>query len=306
MFSSDRNSRKVNLTAENIEAYNDLVNTTKAGLEDRLQTIDEKLELILGHSVEESGSDVSELRLIKEERSSTEKCLQICAQLSDHISQIQLAAKSSDGSSDTADSETSPEKITHEGLQECKNSLARTALKLEGYEKDLFNRLMDKSKTAITSEDERADLARVREEWEATRQGMDICSKALDQLKDSVSVIDNYATGDAVQFMVSTKEKTIHGTNRGLGWRTRQVGGHLSDDTLRHIVQMLGGVNIPSSAHEASSSRNSDQTVPGEDTRGKPDSRFKDQYGKGFKLNSGSSLQTPETQDQAGADQNKT
>lgn len=43
-----------------------------------------KLDLILAQSVVESESDASELRLIKEERSSTEKCLQICAQLSDH------------------------------------------------------------------------------------------------------------------------------------------------------------------------------------------------------------------------------
>lgn len=43
-----------------------------------------KLDLRLAQSVVESESDASELRLIKEERSSTEKCLQICAQLSDH------------------------------------------------------------------------------------------------------------------------------------------------------------------------------------------------------------------------------
>ena len=284
MFYLNRNSRKTTLTAESIEAYNELVNTARASLEDRIESIDEKLELILGQSVVASEPDASELRMIKEERSSTEKCLQICAQLSDHISQIQLAAKNNGSSHEPVGSETLPQKITNDGLQECKESLARTALKLEGYEKELFNRLMDKSKTAVTSEEERADLARLRDEWEATRQGMEICSKANDHLKDSVSTIDNYATGDAVQFMVSTKDKTIHGTNRGLGWRTRQVGGHLSDDTLQQIVRMLGGVNIPNLAHEGQSSEGSEQTVLGEDSSGKPESRFKAHYGSGFKL----------------------
>jgi hypothetical protein len=53
---------------------------------------------------------------------------------------------------------------------------------------------------------------------------MDICSRADNQLKGKHY---NYATGDALQFMVSTNGKTIHGKNRGLGWRTRQVGGYI-------------------------------------------------------------------------------
>jgi hypothetical protein len=48
-------------------------------------------------------------------------------------------------------------------------------------------------------------------------------------LKENTSIIDNYAMGDGVQFMVSSDVNIIHGTNRGLGWRTRQIGGHLSD-----------------------------------------------------------------------------
>lgn len=47
--------------------------------------MDEKLELILGHNVTESESDGSEVRVIQEERLSTVKCLQIRAQLSEHI-----------------------------------------------------------------------------------------------------------------------------------------------------------------------------------------------------------------------------
>jgi hypothetical protein len=290
LFASNRYSRNTSVTAESIKAYNDLLNTARAGLEDRLETIDEKLELILGQGVAGSESDAPEVGLIKEERLSTEKCLQICSQLSDHISRIQLAAQSVVSSDESVDSDTSPEKITNEGLQECKRNLAQTALKLEGYERLLFERLMEKSKTAIVSEDERADLARLRDEWEATRQSMNICSTAHDHLKESASTIDNYATGDAIQFMVSTNQKTIHGTNRGLGWRTKQVGGHLSDESLQQIVKIFGGTNIASSAHDVLSSRNSDQAVPGAKVGEEPASRFKDQYGRGFNLTSRSTL----------------
>jgi hypothetical protein len=64
---------------------------------------------------------------------------------------------------------------------------------------------------------------------------MEIYSSASLHLKENVSTIDNYGTGDAVQFMVSTDGRTIHGRNRGLGWRTRQLGGHVIDASLQKI-----------------------------------------------------------------------
>ena len=280
-----RASRKSSATAESLEVYNNLLNTAKADLEDRLESIDGKLQLIIGENVTESELDGSEARLMKEERLSTVKCLQICAQLSDHISQIQLSASRSSSRSEKTDLDTSSERITNEGLQECKKSLARTALKLEGHEKQLFNRLMDRSKAAI-SEEERADFGRLQDELAATRQGIDICSQAHDHLKDNVSTIDNYATGDAVQFMVSTKEKTIHGKNRGLGWRTRQVGGHISDESLQQISRSLASITTLSSEPRGSSPPDDTPFAPNVDVGpGKePDSKFKEQYGKGFKL----------------------
>jgi hypothetical protein len=62
--------------------------------------------------VTQSGSDVTELRLIKEERRSTQKCLQICAQLSNHIDQIQLTSKPSGSSPGSIDPNALPERLT--------------------------------------------------------------------------------------------------------------------------------------------------------------------------------------------------
>ena len=53
----------------------------------------------------------------------------------------------------------------------------------------------------------------------------------------NISVIENYATGDAVQIMVSNNGKTIRGQNRGMCWRTRQVGGYLSDATIVRLLE---------------------------------------------------------------------
>jgi hypothetical protein len=81
--------------------------------------------------VGESDSDASELRLIKEERLSTEKCLQICANLSDRINQLQLTSKRSGSSPEPIDPDALSERVTNEGLQECKDSPILTTAKLE-------------------------------------------------------------------------------------------------------------------------------------------------------------------------------
>lgn len=186
----NRTSRKSSAAVESLEVYNNLLNTAKADLEDRLKRIDDKLQHIIGENVTESGLDGSEVRLMREEWLSTVKCLQFCAQLSDYISQIQLSANRS-SRNEQKESDTSSESITNAGLQKCTDSLARTALRLEGREKQLFGRLMDRSKTANMSEEERAYIARLRDELAATRQGMDICSRAHDHWKYSVSTIEN-------------------------------------------------------------------------------------------------------------------
>ncbi|KAI7423217.1 hypothetical protein KC336_g7944 [Hortaea werneckii] len=277
--------RKSSATAEGLERHGDLTNTTKADLEDRLESMDSKLELMLEGKATASEADAQEVKLIQEERLSTEKCLQICAQLSKHIAQIQLTSMHRSSGESLSSASRPSEQITSEGLEGCKNSLSRTAEKLKSYESELFTRSMDKSAAVVASDNDRADLTRLRNEWEATRQSMEICAQAYEHIRNNVSTIYNYATGDAVQFMVSTSEKTIHGHNRRLGWRTRQVGGHIDKDVLRDITRSLTSITMPVVKDEGSLSNE----IPlARDKRegSELDATFVKQYGKGCKLKS--------------------
>ena len=66
---------------------------------------------------------------------------------------------------------------------------------------------------------------------------------------DNISTIKNYAEGDAMQFMISTSKKRICGKNISIRSRTRQVGGHLSDELLCRVIQTLkSNMSIPQSA----------------------------------------------------------
>jgi hypothetical protein len=229
----------------------------------------------------DSSSDSSELNLMKEERLSTEKCLQICASLSDHIDQLQLNTKGDSKASGSLVSDDSPESITNGGLQECKESLVATSAKLEGHMRNLMDRMIKKSQSSMTSSDDLVDLSRLRDEWETTRQCIDICSKADTQLK--VTTVDNYATGDSVQFMVSSNGQVFHGKNRGLGWRNRQVGGHLSDESIQQLSRDMTNVNFRGTANkEMLSDDNSTPTVGRENKT----TEYSERYGRGFMLTS--------------------
>lgn len=232
----------------------------------------------------QSGPDAAELQSMRDERLSTEKCLQICAQLSDHIDQIQLISDRGDASHGSDGLNTSPENVTNEGLQECKNSLALTARKLEKHMQDVMNRLLSQSKTTVSSEKDEQDLARLQDEWNTARQCLDICSRADNHLKENVSVIENYGTGDALQFMVSTNGKILHGKNRALGWRTRQVGGYVSNASIQQLSRDIAAINMshlrggepPSTDHSTVDQR--------DEVEGEMTAEFKQRYGQGFKL----------------------
>ena len=262
--------------------YKTLIQTATDDLEAHLESIDEKLESLFTRTVTDSDSDATELRLIKEERLSTQKCLQICSQLTDHINQIQLS-----------DSESLPERVTKEGLQECQDNLRITAAKLEKYMHDIIDRLMTKSRTTMTSEEEVADLARLREEWETARQSLDIYSKADNHLKQNISIIENYATGDeTIQFLVSTNGKTIHGKNRGFGSKQRQLGGHLSDLSLQQISRDISHMSSHSMGENSPSPRDNTASTPADVVEKASSSDFRERYGKGFKLAPNSSPDT--------------
>ncbi|OOF96901.1 hypothetical protein ASPCADRAFT_28833, partial [Aspergillus carbonarius ITEM 5010] len=152
------------VAVETIGDYEGLIQDTKVDLATRLESIDGKLEQLAEKDRAQSGSNVVELHSLREERLSAEKCLQICAQLSSHIDEIQLMSDDAGLSRESVRFGVSLEAVTNEGLQECKNSLALTAAKLEKHMRDAMNRLLYKSKTSISSDRDAQDLPRLSDE----------------------------------------------------------------------------------------------------------------------------------------------
>jgi hypothetical protein len=169
-------------------------------------------------------------------------------------------------------------------MKACKNSLAATAAKLEKHMRDVMDRLLAKSTTSISSDEDVQDLRRLRDEWETARQCLDICSRADSHLKENVSVIENHGTGDSLQFMVSANGKVLQGKNRGLGWRNRQVGGYMSNESIQQLSRDLVAINTGHLRGDLSISEDDPTPNANDLMEGEMTAEFKERYGRGFTL----------------------
>lgn len=274
------------MTAESAENCRELVSSAHADLQAHLESIDEKLNAMIGRAVTHTDTNNSDLNVMKEERLSVLRCLQICDQLSRHIDQAQLSQEDGRMSPDLIDSNNTSERITKEGLDACKENLTLTTARLERHMKELTDRIVTKSKARLPSEEDANDLERLHEQWEAARQCIGYCATVQTHLKENVSTIDNYGTGDNIQFLVSTGGQTIRGRNRGMGWRNRQVGGHLSDESVQQLSRDLSAIALhnPKSDSAAPRSTFTSKSQSASNTQTSDTPKYAPNYGPGRTL----------------------
>jgi hypothetical protein len=74
-----------------------MIESTTDDLKAHLESINENIEKIVGKNASGSSTDAGEIHLMEEERLSTQKCLEICQQLSNHIDQLQRSPKTGKG-----------------------------------------------------------------------------------------------------------------------------------------------------------------------------------------------------------------
>ena len=260
-----------------------MIKDATADLEDHLKSMDEKLESTFSRAAGRSEEDAIQIRQMQEERSSTQQGLVICAQLSAYISRIQPLSTADRGLRPADAQEMPPgiaEHITTEGLEECRDTLNNTANRLEKHLQSIMDRLMAKSKTALSSPQDVAELGRLQEEYETARLCLDICSKANENAtKATINVFENIkADEDVFQFFASTTGKTVHAKNISLGPRGVQLGGQLGDASIQQISRDFFRVS------QIAPTDTSRETVSPADRT--DISVFRDRYGPGVKLSS--------------------
>ena len=271
-------SRKSSATAENIKELTVRLRETQINLEERLLCINDKLDL-LGESMATSESEIDEVKAVREERLSTEECLQICADLSKHISDIQLRPTIS--TINDSPVINAPVQITSSSLKEWKENIGRTTQQLEDIHKGLVMNAFKKSKSFLGSVEQREQLAVLQDECEAIWKSRELCQTLLDK---NISTIENRGTGDLFQMMASTDGTIIHGKNEGYG-RIRQGGGHYDKDSFKAMLQSFAGTTTGTCELQVEVSGNESSVVLGMKPDTESDANFA-QYGKGVKLSS--------------------
>jgi hypothetical protein len=94
-----------------------------------------------------------------------------------------------------------------------------------------------------------------------------------------ISKIENIGCGDTFQVMFTTGN-VLHGVNRGTGWLTRQGGGIMKDDTVKHVTTVLS-TTIPRNQGEDLQGQGHGYLYPRSVISVDQASRFEGMYGPG-------------------------
>jgi hypothetical protein len=228
-----------------------------------------------------SGESIAERERVQEEKASTKQCLTICAQVSEHINQVQpLTFEDISAAQQIVvgrlNGLISARRITAGVLNECKERLTSTTTDLERHLREIENRLQTiTSQRASILGTDAAEQRRVQEEKESTEQCLSICAEASQHIKDPrTNVFGDVTAGeDSHQVIVATlgdlvSAKRVTAGNRGAQWL-----GQMSDASLQQLskARMI----------EKPDSVATEQAIePGAELVAK----FEGNYGAGYKL----------------------
>lgn len=218
-----------------------MVCCAKSDLEDRLRELDEKLQSLSKHASSIHARSEIELQQIQEERQSTEQCLVICAEFSEHIEKVGSQIEASSG----------PEKL-YAGVSVIRQYAAKQALSdlLGDFKSELasasneFNSIIERldhrqngipSRSAQISGEDAATMQQVQEERNSTAQCLTICVHAAEQSENIQSnIFEDISSGDdSQQFAISSIGQLITARRITTGSRSLLMLGQLSGDTIR-------------------------------------------------------------------------
>jgi len=265
----------VDVTADLLREYKDVIDETALRLEMHLQKISDQLDSSVTRSDEASGEEQEERQNMQDEKESTEQCLEICAEFLDHIERVQkdIATNISPASEPgqvhiaTTSSRVKPRKIIVNTLDDLTWRLESTKALLEKISK------VTPKNGAGSSEEQNVTQKDLEEEIEGINKSLEVCADANEtansrgvHLFDKVSMED-----DGLQVIVATMGDLLRVSDIKAGDRSAQIFGQMNDESL----QKLSGDHVSASKERAT------------DARFASDPHFGAKYGAGVRLDSG-------------------
>jgi hypothetical protein len=239
--------RTAAITIKVLKEYKEMISNTTADLEEHLQSIDNRLRIILeGTGI--SNADTVERQQIQEERTSTKQCLDICTKILIQIDQLQPNAFINLSSTHhppvtTLSGLTSAQQLTATTFKACKEKLTDTTTHLERQLRDINNRLNRFSLQPTDLSNEQAGEREImQEERDAIQQSLDICVDASREAnQDHANVYEDISlVDDGQQVIISTVGALIAARRITAGSRSFQVFGQMSDESFQQLSSHIG------------------------------------------------------------------
>jgi hypothetical protein len=281
MFSLRR--RTAAITVNVLNEYKEMISNTTADLEERLQSIDNRLRMISTQGTGISNEDTDERQQIQEERNSTQHCLDICTKALIQIDQLQPNAFINLSSTlnppvTTLTGLTSAQQLTATTFKACKERLTDTTTHLQRQLRDINNRLKQFSLQPTNLSSDQADEQEImEEERDAIKQSLNVCAEASGQANQEQTNVyeDISSVDDSQQVIISTVGALIAARRVSAGSRSFQVFGQMSDESFQNIARRIGTEKVVEPQSSA-------------------DPKFEGRYGTGVKL-SGQNLKGVKT-----------
>jgi hypothetical protein len=254
--------------------YKDMIKDTASDLEEHLQQVNEKLQAISLQGTRISNQDAAQRERIQEERDSAQKCLEICAMVSNSFKDIPISLDIDQKPLvATSSGLLSAQPVTVNAVEECKHKLAATSPQLETHIQDLKKHTPGE---ANDSRDMAVERERIREELESTKQCLAICTKASEKAyHGEVNKFEDITMGhDAHQVIITTLGDLISAKRATTGFRSTRLIGQISDDAMQQLSRHLKFAAIKSDEEVQAGAK----AVP----------PFIGRYGTGMKLDVGS------------------
>ncbi|KAH7308612.1 hypothetical protein B0I35DRAFT_98946 [Stachybotrys elegans] len=247
---ADTNLRTSKVTLSVLNDYKSQVDATTQYLEEHLEEVLSRLDGITQQAAEESLSGTTNMHHMTDEKTSTEKCLQICRQFQADLNKMQFQLAPSDHSLDPHSSTammptrsmTFATAMTLSGLKACDMEMTDTVSKLLLHREKTNERLLAEPMRHMQDETEahEVQVQRLQHELDGVKQLLDFCKDASSRAAPSrVHVLENISVKDgSQQICVSSVGDlfNINGATAGSG--SLQLFGSMPTESLHNIIKL--------------------------------------------------------------------
>lgn len=256
-----------------------MIADTTHDLKEHLRSLDSKIQRLSGTARDSNPANIEWQAMIEEKRS-TQKGLEICAQLSTQIEELESVPPEHAQFAH----QPSAHKYMRNGLDATKNAVQMLVSQLQNHEDKIDKRVESMLSTAPQSDDVTTELAQLRETKESIRQCIKVISDAnnTSEVERHNVFEDITLADDAYNLTISTVGDLVTARRINLTGRSRHIGGQISDESYQRTIDALAKEGITNAQQLA---QDIGRAIPTKSTdQGSEQTRFLDRHGRGFRL----------------------